>query len=117
MGVYTVTFLPAGVTVAVDEAKYPYGRHGRAGSLLDIALAHGVAIEHACGGVGACGTCHVIVERGAANLSEAQEAELDVLDNCPGNTPNSRLACEAVVAGDVTVRIPAWNRNAAPEAT
>jgi 2Fe-2S ferredoxin len=29
----------------------------------------------------------------------------------PGCTLNSRLACQAVVAGDVTVEAPAWNRN------
>ena len=103
MAGYLVTFEPAGVTVEADPAAYPYASDGLPGSLLDIALGAGVHIEHACGGVGACGTCHVIVEEGADNLSE------------PGNTPASRLACRAVVCGDVTVRIPDWNRNAVSE--
>lgn len=112
---YRVTFKPAGVTVEVDSAHYPYGQHGRAGSLLGIALTHGVHIEHACGGVGICGTCHVLVEAGAEHLSPATDDEIDAVDAVPGNALNSRLACQAVVAGDVTVVIPGWNRNAVPE--
>ncbi|MFW6153948.1 MAG: 2Fe-2S iron-sulfur cluster-binding protein [Planctomycetota bacterium] len=115
MATYKVTFEPAGVTVDADPADYPYGHHGLPGSLLDIALAHGVAIEHACGGVGACSTCHVIVEAGEENLSEAGDAELDRVEQAPGNTVRSRLACQAVVHGDVTVRVPGWNRNVAKE--
>jgi len=112
---YRVTFKPAGVTVEVDPVHYPYGQHGRAGSLLDIALTHGVQIEHACGGVGVCGTCHVLVDSGEENLSPPSDDELDVIDSVPGNALNSRLACQAVVAGDVEVTIPHWNRNAVSE--
>ena len=104
-----------GKTVQADPAAYPYGDHGEPGSLLDIALANGVAIEHACGGVGACGTCHVIVAAGAENLSPPSEEELDLVELAPGGTPDSRLACLAVVRGDVTVTIPDWNRNAVRE--
>ena len=115
MGIYKVRFEPAGVTVDADSDSYPYGAHGRAGSLLDIALAHGVQIEHACGGVGVCATCHVIVTEGGENLSEPDDEELDRVDYAPGSTPNSRLACQAVVKGDVTVTIPGWNRNLVSE--
>ena len=115
MARYTVTFLPAKVTVEVDEDDYPYGPHGLPGSLLDVALANGVDIEHACGGVGACATCHVIVRRGAENLSEPDEEELDRVELAPGATPDSRLACRAVVGGDVTVEVPQWTRNAVGE--
>jgi hypothetical protein len=31
---------------------------------------------------------------------------MDVIDRIPGNTLSTRLACEAVVQGDVTVRLP-----------
>jgi len=111
MAAHKITFLPMSVTVEADPARYPYGPHGKPGSLLDIALAHGVAIEHTCGGVGACSTCHVIVRAGMANLSPADDEELDRVELAPGCTLNSRLACQAVVAGDVTVEAPAWNRN------
>lgn len=112
---YKVTFLPSNTVVEVDPAEYPYGSHGRPGSLLDIALKHGIRIEHACGGVGACSTCHVIVRAGAGNLSDPDEEELDRVQLAPGNSVDSRLACQAVVAGDVTVEVPRWNRNLASE--
>lgn len=111
----TVRFEPAGKTVEVDPVAYPLGDHGLSGSILDIALAHGVGIEHTCGGVGACSTCHVIVREGMDNLSDPDEDELDCVELAPGPTVNSRLACRAVVRGDVTVEVPGWNRNAVAE--
>ena len=117
MGQYKVTFEPVGMTVEADPDLYPYGRHGRPGSVLDIALSHGFEIEHACGGVGVCATCHVVVTKGAENLSPATDDELDAVDAAANPTPDSRLACQAVVHGDVTVRIPNWNRNAVSEKT
>jgi len=107
--------MPAGVTVEVDPADLPEAHGDRAGSLLDVALSGSVEIEHACGGVGVCGTCHVLVDSGAENLSEADDDEMDVVDAVPGNALNSRLACRAVVNGDATVTIPDWNRNAVSE--
>ena len=115
MPIYRVTFQPMEQVIEVDPQDFPYGDHGDPGSLLDIALANGISIEHACGGVGVCATCHVIIDAGADHLSAATEEELDVVELAPGNTPNSRLACKAVVQGDVTVRIPGWNRNAVRE--
>ena len=108
---YKVTFQPAGVTVEVDPAQVPYGKHGQPGSLLDVALAHGVPLEHGCGGVGICGTCHVSVTAGAENLSPASDDELDVLDAVPAHTLHTRLACQAIVTGDVTVTVPAPNHD------
>src|SRR5262245_53169114 len=106
MAVYKVTFLPANVTVEVDDAAYPLADHGKPGSLLDIALAHDVALEHNCGGSCACTTCHVIVRAGEENLSSMEPDEEDRLDMAEGLTIHSRLGCQAVVQGDVTVEIP-----------
>ena len=64
MAVHKVTFLPLNMTVEVDDAKYPLADHGKPGSLLDIALANDIHLEHNCGGSCACTTCHVIVQRG-----------------------------------------------------
>ncbi len=115
---YRVTFLPEGEEVEVDPERLPYGRTGLPGSILDIALGAGIDIEHVCGGVCACSTCHVIVREGLESMNEASEDEEDMLDNAPGLTPTSRLACQAVPDGscDVVVEIPDWNRNLVREA-
>ena len=105
MAVHRVTFLPAGKTVEVDDAEYPLADHGQPGSLLDIALAHGIDLEHNCGGSCACTTCHVVVREGEANLSEMRDDEEDRLDTAVGLTIHSRLGCQAVVRGDVVVEI------------
>jgi 2Fe-2S ferredoxin len=99
--------------VEVDPAEVPYSRDGFAGSILEIALGHDIDIDHACGGVCACSTCHVVVREGLESCQEASDEELDQLDNAPGQTHQSRLACQAVPDGscDVVVEIPAWNRN------
>jgi 2Fe-2S ferredoxin len=106
-----VTFLPANLVVEFDPEKLPYSGDGMPGSLLDVALNFGVDLEHACGGNCACTTCHVIVKRGEVNLSPIEEREADMLDMAAALTLHSRLACQAIVKGDVTVEIPDWNRN------
>lgn len=114
---YKLTILPAGRVIEVDPARLPYSRDGRKGSILEIALGNDVEIDHACGGVAACSTCHVIVRQGFETMQEASDDELDQLDNARGLTPQSRLACQAVADGtrDVVVEIPSWNRNLASE--
>lgn len=107
----TVTFLPEDKTVEFETGELPYRDHGKPGSLLDVALNFDIHLEHACGGSCACTTCHVIVQEGENNLSEADDDELDRLDMAPGLTLRSRLGCQAIVKGDVKVEIPAWNRN------
>jgi ferredoxin, 2Fe-2S len=106
MATHRVTFLPLRKTIEVDDSKYPLADHGKPGSLLDIALANGIELEHNCGGSCACTTCHVIVREGAENLSEMAEDEEDRLDLAEGLTIHSRLGCQAVVRGDVVVEIP-----------
>ena len=85
--------------------------------LLEVACEHGVNIEHACGAVCACSTCHVYIEQGMDSLSEPSEAEEDRVEEAPGLQINSRLSCQCIVEGDgpIVVRVPAWNRNAVKE--
>jgi len=103
-----VTFiLPDGenVTVEYDPEVTPYHEHGLKGSLLDISLNFGIPLQHACGGNCACTTCHVIVKEGEENLSAMEDDEEDRLYLADGLTLHSRLGCQAVVKGDVTVKI------------
>ena len=107
--VYRITFLRGGgepQTVEYRPGVDPYHEHGLEGSLLDIAINTGVDLEHACGGNCACTTCHVIVKEGEENLSEMSDEEEDRLYMADGLTLHSRLGCQAVVKGDVTVEIP-----------
>lgn len=85
--------------------------------LLEVAVDNGINIEHACGGVCACSTCHVYVEQGMGDVAEATEAEEDRVEEAPGLQMNSRLSCQCEVEGNgpIVVRVPAWNRNAVKE--
>lgn len=103
--------------VAIDPAVFPFGRIGLEGSILDIAEQSGVEINHSCGGVCACSTCHVYVVQGGESCSKATEDEEDMLDEAPGVTPESRLSCQCVPDGtsDLVVIVPKWNRNLVKE--
>ena len=103
--------------VRVDPATMDLGHLGLDGSLLDIAEAAGVEINHSCGGVCACSTCHVYVAQGGASCPAATEDEEDELDKAPAVTPESRLSCQCVPNGtaDLLVVIPKWNRNQVKE--
>ncbi|MEZ5988470.1 MAG: 2Fe-2S iron-sulfur cluster-binding protein [Planctomycetota bacterium] len=88
-------------------------------SLLDVALRHGISLDHACGGVCACSTCHVKVEEGMDLLSEAEEDEEDQLDEARDLSIRSRLGCQARILpgaeGRIRVVIPSWSVNLASE--
>jgi ferredoxin, 2Fe-2S len=102
---YKVTFLPENRTVEV-----PAGH-----SVLDAALNNRIELDHACGGVCACSTCHVIVRQGFEQLEEASDREEDMLDNAPFLQTTSRLGCQVEVHCDLTVEIPPMNRNLVSE--
>ena len=89
-----------------QKRRLPLSDHGKPGSLLDIALANHIHLEHNCGGSCACTTCHVVVREGEENLSTMEQDEEDRLDTAEGLTLHSRLGCQAVVRGDVVVEIP-----------
>jgi 2Fe-2S ferredoxin len=53
----------------------------------------------------------VIVRAGQENLTAMEDEEADRLDTAWDVTPQSRLACQAVVRGDVTCEVPTYTRN------
>lgn len=108
-----VTFKPENKTVEFPFGTLPYDGHGEPMSLLDVAENYGIFLDHACGGVCACTTCHLHVLSGAKTMNEAEEKELDRLDLAPGLQLNSRLGCQAVIEapGTYVIEIPAWNKN------
>ena len=109
---YRLIFRNLDKVIEVNPEQLPK-EDGEEGSVLSLALAHGIAIDHACGGVSACSTCHIYVRSGLDSCNEASEDEEDQLDNAPGLEPDSRLACQCVPDGgsDIEIEIPAWNRN------
>lgn len=106
---------PEGLT-GTDKAEWDI-LAAKGESLLEAALDAGINIEHACGGVCACSTCHVYVEQGMEQLSESTEAEEDRVEEAPGLQRNSRLSCQCEIQGNgpIVIRVPAWNRNAVKE--
>jgi 2Fe-2S ferredoxin len=89
-------------------------------SVLHAAMEHGVELDHACGGVCACSTCHVKITKGLDCFSEASEDELDQLDEARDVGLDSRLGCQAKLVrvpadGTIEVTIPLWNVNAVRE--
>jgi 2Fe-2S ferredoxin len=108
-----VTFLPENRTVEFPFDTLPYEGHGEPMSFLDVAENYGIFLDHACGGVCACTTCHLHVKQGAGGISEPDDKELDRLETAAGIELNSRLGCQAIIEkpGAYIVEIPKWNRN------
>jgi ferredoxin len=100
-----VTFKPSNVVADVDTANPAKGL-GVEGTLLNVALAGDVEIDHPCEGEGTCGLCQVVIEQGTENLSPASPEERDLLGQDASAPQEVRLACQAVVQGDVVCRVP-----------
>ena len=78
-------------------------------SLLEIALRNNIELHHNCGGVCACSTCHIYVDRGEEFLEEISDKEEDFVDRAVNPRLNSRLGCQCVLQTDtgyVSVTLP-----------
>ncbi|MBE7172714.1 MAG: 2Fe-2S iron-sulfur cluster binding domain-containing protein [Williamsia sp.] len=78
-------------------------------SILEIALTHDIELHHNCGGVCACSTCHLYVNKGEDFLEELSDREEDFIDRAINPRLNSRLGCQCVLqpgAGEVEVTLP-----------
>lgn len=84
-------------------------------NLLDIAQAHNLDMEGACGGSCACSTCHVIVDPAFYDaIPEPDDDENDMLDLAFGLTETSRLGCQVKMTKDLDglrIALPALTRN------
>ena len=96
------TICPDGAVIEVESDE----------TILNVALANKLAIEHACEKSCACTTCHVIVREGFNSLEDAEENEEDYLDKAWGLEPESRLSCQAKVGTkDLVIEIPKYTIN------
>ena len=78
-------------------------------SLLEVALINDIELHHNCGGVCACSTCHLYVEKGDGFLEELSDKEEDFIDRAVSPRINSRLGCQCVLQdgnGDIVVTLP-----------
>ncbi len=76
-------------------------------TVLDAARRAGAPIGNSCGSVGVCGRCRVRVLAGAETLSPPTTIEIRVATQ-RGFASDERLACQAVVGGDVEVTTGYW---------
>ncbi len=82
-------------------------------SILEIAEDNDVHLNHNCGGVCACSTCHVYIEEGDEYLEEISDKEEDFIDRAIDPRLESRLGCQCIILEDdavVEVTIPDQRR-------
>ena len=78
-------------------------------SLLEIALKNDIELHHNCGGVCACSTCHLYIDKGENLVEELSDKEEDFIDRAVNPRLNSRLGCQCVLLkgdGDIMVTLP-----------
>lgn len=76
-------------------------------SVLDVCLENGIELQHNCGGVCGCSTCHIYVNKGMDNVQEISDKEEDFIDRAINPRITSRLGCQCVmIGGDIEVTLP-----------
>ena len=70
------------IKINFEEAgKEPVELHIAKGeSVLDVCMDHGIELQHNCGGVCGCSTCHIYVNKGMDSLQEISDKEEDFID-------------------------------------
>jgi len=78
-------------------------------SLLELALRNDIDLHHNCGGVCACTTCHLYIEKGMDYIDEISDREEDFIDRAVNPRLNSRLGCQSLILdgdGEIEVILP-----------
>jgi len=78
-------------------------------TLLEVALKNDIQLHHNCGGVCACTTCHIYLEKGEDLVEELSDKEEDFIDRARNPKLNSRLACQCLLnegEGELELTIP-----------
>lgn len=82
-------------------------------SILEVAEDNDIHLNHNCGGVNACSTCHIYVTKGNESLEEITDQEEDFIDRAINPTLDSRLGCQCVILKEdaiLEVEIPDQTR-------
>jgi len=78
-------------------------------SILEVALKNDIELHHNCGGVCACSTCHLYVEKGEDFIEELSDKEEDFIDRAVNPRLSSRLGCQCMLnagSGEIIVTLP-----------
>ena len=78
-------------------------------TIQEITEDHDIHLNHNCGCVCACSTCHVYIEKGEDALQEISDREEDFIDRAINPRIESRLGCQCVILEDdveIEVLIP-----------
>jgi uncharacterized 2Fe-2S/4Fe-4S cluster protein (DUF4445 family) len=90
MTTHKVVFLPHETEIEVPDGE----------TIIQAALEAGVHINASCGGEGVCGKCRVMIEQGTVEGGISEKLSQEDRDS------GYRLACQAIVKGDLVVRVP-----------
>lgn len=89
-------------TIVIENVEKGY-------SILDVAEDNDIHLNHNCGAVCACSTCHVYVEKGEDVLPEISDREEDFIDRAIDPRVESRLSCQCIIQedeADLEVHVP-----------
>lgn len=78
-------------------------------NLVEITEDNDIHLNHNCGEVCACSTCHVYVNQGEDFFPEITDREEDFIDRAINPRIESRLACQCIIEDDaayIEVEIP-----------
>lgn len=92
MSKYNITFADVGTTISVPRGT----------RIVEVAEKVGASIPFGCK-ENDCGDCMIDVLQGADNLSAPSALETELLKQKFAK-PGNRLACQAMVLGDVTIK-------------
>lgn len=93
-----------------ENDKKPVTVNSVAGdTLLEVALKNDIKIHHNCGGVCACSTCQIYLEKGESFVDEITDKEEDFIDRARNPKLSSRLSCQCLLnegSGEIHVHVP-----------
>ena len=78
-------------------------------SLLEVVLKNDIELHHNCGGVCACSTCHIYINKGEDFMEELSDREEDFIDRAVNPRLNSRLGCQCLLnddEGEIEITLP-----------
>jgi 2Fe-2S ferredoxin len=75
--------------------------HGE--TILEACLRNHFDIDHSCGGMGTCGTCRVVVEKGLELFEAPEEIEQEIIRDRQFQQ-NERLSCQNKVKNDLVLK-------------